>query len=76
MNLNANNLSDQFVFWNLKKINYGYLELTDSNGCNYFFGNKESALKAKIKIKDPSFTSKILRKGSAALGQSYIDNEF
>jgi len=76
MNLNANNLSDQFVFWNLKKINYGYLELTDSKGFNYFFGNKESALKAKIKIKDPSFTSKILRKGSAALGQSYIDNEF
>jgi len=76
MNLNANNLSDQFVFWNLKKINYGYLELTDSKGCNYFFGNKESVLKAKIKIKDPSFTSKILRKGSAALGQSYIDNEF
>ena len=73
---NLNYLADQFVFWNLKKINYGYLELTDSNGCNYFFGNKESALKAKIKIKDPSFTSKILRKGSAALGQSYIDNEF
>ena len=31
MNLNINYLADQFVFYNLKKINYGYLEIVDSN---------------------------------------------
>ena len=76
MNLSLDNLADQFVFWNLKKISYGYLELTDSKGFKYFFGNKESKLKAYIKINDPSFTSKLLRKGSTGLGESYIDNEF
>ncbi len=76
MNLNANYLADQFIFWNLKKISYGYLELIDSNGFKHFFGNKESLLKAYIKINDPSFASKLLRKGSTGLGESYINNEF
>tara|TARA_B110000438_G_scaffold46220_1_gene46377 strand:- start:167 stop:1354 length:1188 start_codon:yes stop_codon:yes gene_type:complete len=76
MNLNINHLSDQFVFWNLKKISYGYLELIDSKGIQYFFGNKESSLKAKIKINNADFTKKLLRKGSSGLGESYINNEF
>ena len=38
MNLSLNYLSDQFVFWNLKKITQGYLQLTDSEGKEYFFG--------------------------------------
>ena len=29
MNLSLNNFADQFVFWNLKKISYGFLELID-----------------------------------------------
>jgi len=76
MNLSLDYLADQFVFWNLNKISYGYLELIDSNGREYFFGNKESSLKAKIKINDPSFMAKLLRKGSAGVGESYINNEF
>ena len=76
MNLNLNYFADQFVFWNLKKINYGFLELTDSNGIKYFFGNRNSLLKAQIKINDPSFTLKILREGSSGLGESYMNNEF
>jgi cyclopropane-fatty-acyl-phospholipid synthase len=76
MSLNINYLSDQFIFWNLKKIYYGYLELIDFRGSKHFFGNKESLLKAYIKINDPGFTSKLLRKGSAGLGESYINNEF
>ena len=76
MNLSLNYLSDQFVFWNLKNISYGYLDLVDSNGIKYFFGNKDSSLKAQIKINNPDFTSKLLRKGSAGLGESYINNEF
>jgi len=76
MDLNLNYLADKFVFWNLQKIFYGHLELTDSKGAKYFFGNKESSLKAQIKINNPDFTSKLLRKGSAGLGESYINNEF
>jgi len=76
MKLNINHLADQFIFWNLKKISYGYLELVDSKGDKYFFGNKESFLKANIKINDPNFASKLLRKGSSGLGESYINNEF
>ena len=76
MNLGLNYLSDQFVFWNLKKINKGYLQLIDSRGNEYFFGDKKSSLRAKIKINDPSFSLKLLRKGSSGLGESYIQNEF
>ena len=37
MNLGLNYISDQFVFWNLKKITKGYLQLIDSRGKEYFF---------------------------------------
>ena len=76
MNLNFNYIADQFVFWNLKKISYGFLELIDSKGHKLFFGNKESSLKAHIKINNPEFTCKLLRMGSTGLGESYINNEF
>ena len=43
MNRLLNYISDLFVFWNLKKISNGYLNLTDSKGKNHFFGdNKRS----------------------------------
>jgi len=71
-----NYISDLFVFWNLKRISDGFLNLTDSKGKNHFFGDKKSFLKAKIKINDPSFCYKILRKGSTGLGESYINGEF
>ena len=71
-----NYISDLFVFWNLKKISNGYLNLIDSTGKEYFFGDKKSPLKAKIKINDSSFCYKILRKGSPGLAESYINGEF
>ena len=76
MKLGLNYLSDQFVFWNLKKITKGYLQLIDTRGNEYFFGDKKSSLKAKLKINNPSFSLKLLRKGSSGLGESYIKNEF
>jgi len=76
MNLNLNYFADQFIFWNLKKISYGYLELSDSRGTKYFFGNKNSLLNADIKINNPSFALKLLKQGSSGLGESYINNEF
>ena len=38
--MNLNYLADQFVFKNLNKITYGYLELSDFNGNKHFFGNE------------------------------------
>ena len=55
MNKILNYLADQFVFLNLKKISDGYLNLVDSKGKEYFFGDNRSFLKAKIKINNPSF---------------------
>jgi len=74
--MKLNYLADKFVFWNLRKIAYGHLELIDSKGKKHLFGNSESTLNANIKINDPGFTSKLLRKGSSGLGESYINNEF
>jgi len=71
-----NYFADQFVFWNLKKIKHGYLELRDFKNNKYNFGNKNSSLSADIKINDPYFTSKLLRQGSSGLGESYMNNEF
>ena len=71
-----NYISDAFVFWNLKKISNGHLDLIDSAGKTYSFGNNKSFLRAKMKINDPSFCYKILRRGSSGLGESYMNSEF
>ncbi len=76
MNKILNYISDFIVFWNLKKISNGYLNIIDSKGKNYFFGDSKSPLSAKIKINDPNFCYKILRRGSSGLGESYINGEF
>ena len=69
-------IADLFVFWNLRKISNGYLNLIDARGKEYFFGENKNLLRTKIKINDPSFCFKILRKGSSGLGESYMNNEF
>ena len=74
--LSINSIADKFVFYNLKNIDYGYLHLTDSKGSEYFFGDRNSALKANVKINSPKFSLKLLTKGSSGLGESYINNEF
>ena len=76
MNKILNYAADQFVFLNLKKISNGYLNLIDSNGKEYFFGDNRNFLKAKIKINNPSFCFNILRKGSSGLAESYMNGEF
>ena len=76
MDLSFNFLSDQFVFWHVKKITEGYLQLTDSRGKEYFFGDNKSLLKAKIKINNPNFCFNILKKGSSGLAESYMNGEF
>ena len=76
MNKILNYISDQFIFLNLKQISYGYLNLVDVRGKEYFFGDSKSFLKAKIKINNPNFCFNILRKGSSGLGESYMKGEF
>ena len=76
MNKILNYVADQFVFLNLKKISDGYLNLVDSKGKEYFFGDNRSFLKEKIKINNPSFCFNILRKGSSGLAESYMNGEF
>ena len=76
MNKILNYISEQFVFWNLKKISYGYLNLTNARGKEYFFGDSKSFLKAKLKINDPKFFFHMLRKGSSGLAESYMKGEF
>ncbi len=71
-----NYISDHFVFWHLKKISNGYLNLEDSKGKKRSFGDNKSFLRAKIKINNPGFCFKILRKGSSGLGESYMKGEF
>ena len=71
--LSINSIADKFVFYNLKNIDYGYLHLTDSKGREYFFGDRNSALKANVKINSSKFSLKLLTKGSSGLGESYIN---
>ena len=52
------------------------MQLADSKGKEYFFGDNKSSLKVRVKINDPSFCYKILRKGSSGLGESYMKGEF
>ena len=71
-----NIIADQFVFWNLKQISHGYLNLIDARGKQHFFGNSKSILRAKLKINNPSFCFNILRKASSGLAESYMNGEF
>ena len=76
MNKILNYISDQFVFWNLKKISHGYLIIKDAKGRENFFGDSKSFLRAKLKINNPSFCFNILREGSSGLGKSYMNGDF
>jgi cyclopropane-fatty-acyl-phospholipid synthase len=76
MILNINSIADKFIFYNLKNIDYGYLQIIDSKQKEHFFGDKKSILRAKVKINSPNFSLKLLTKGSSGLGESYINNEF
>ena len=76
MNKILNYISDQFVFFNLKKISQGYLHFENAEGKSHFFGDSKSFLKANLKINNPSFCFNILRRGSSGLGESYINGDF
>ena len=68
--------SDKLVFKFLKKINYGYLELTTFEGDLLKFGNPDQKLKANIFIKKNNFNYNLIRGGSIGFAESYMRGEF
>ena len=68
--------TDKLVFNILKKIDYGYLEITTFDGKILSFGNLNENLKVKLKIQNPNFTYNLIRTGSVGLAESYMRNEF
>ena len=76
MNFSPYKISENFIFKKLKSINNGKLILENYDGNSYNFGNKDSDLKANIKIHNPKFYFNIIKGGSSALAESYIKNDF
>jgi len=68
--------SDKLVFNILKRINYGYLEITSFDGRTLKFGNPEDNLKANLIIKKPNFTYNLIRGGSIGFAECYMHGEF
>ena len=68
--------SDKLVFNILKRINYGYLEITSFDGRKLKFGNPEDNLKANLIIKKPNFTYNLIRGGSIGFAECYMSGEF
>ena len=60
MKLSFNKICDKFVFFNLKKIKHGYLEIIYTNEKKYSFGDNKSQLRAKLKILEPGFSYKLI----------------
>jgi len=74
--MNLYKLSDKIVFNILKDIDSGYLEITNSLGENFKFGNKDDPLKAYLKIKKPNFTFNLIKGGSIGFAEAYMRDEF
>ena len=68
--------SDKLVFNILKRINYGYLEITSFDGHVLKFGNPVDNLKANLIIKKPNFTYNLIRGGSIGFAECYMRGEF
>jgi cyclopropane-fatty-acyl-phospholipid synthase len=69
-------ISDSIVFNALKKIKYGFLEITKIDGEILKFGNPDDNLKVSLTIKDESLTYNLIKSGSIGLGESYMKDFF
>ena len=69
-------ICDSIVFSALRNINYGFLEITKTNGQILKFGNPTDNLKVSIIINDESLTYNLIKSGSIGLGESYMNNFF
>ena len=69
-------ISDAIVFNALKRIKYGYLEITKIDGEVIKFGNPDENLKVSLQIKDERLMYNLIKNGSVGLGESYMKNFF
>lgn len=60
----------------LEQLENGFLEVELPNKEKLYFGQKDSALKADIKIKDLSMIDLVIAKGDIGFGKSYIEDLF
>ena len=74
--MNIQSISDNFVFGTLKFISYGSLNIINFDGKEYLFGDKNSNLKAHLKINKPGITFKIIKNGSIGLAEAYMRGDF
>ncbi|MDA9653295.1 cyclopropane-fatty-acyl-phospholipid synthase family protein [Candidatus Pelagibacter sp.] len=70
------NLSDKIVFSILKRINYGFLEISTYSGEVLKFGNPNDKLKVNLKIKAPALNYNLIKEGSIGFAECYMKNEF
>ena len=69
-------ISDIIIFSALKRIKYGFLEITKANGEILRFGNSDDKLKVSLLIKDESLMYNLIKNGSIGLGESYMKDFF
>ena len=74
--MNLNKLSDKIVFNSLKFIKHGNLKITNHDGKEYTFGNRNEKLNVDLKINKPGLTFKIIKNGSVGPAEAYMDNYF
>ena len=70
------NFADKIVFSILKKINYGFLEISTLSGEVLQFGNPNDKLKANLVIKSPALNYNLIKGGSVGFAECYMRNEF
>ena len=70
------NFADKIVFSILKKINYGFLEISTLSGEVLQFGNPNDRLKANLVIKSPALNYNLIKGGSVGFAECYMRNEF
>ena len=70
------NFADKIVFNILKKINYGFLEISTLSGEVLQFGNPNDRLKANLVIKSPALNYNLIKGGSVGFAECYMRNEF
>ena len=69
-------LAENFVLKNLEHLNFGQLQLENHDGKTYSFGKNSENLKADLKINNKNFYFNLIKGGSSALAESYVNNDF
>ena len=70
------NFADKIVFNILKKINYGFLEISTLSVEVLQFGNPNDRLKANLVIKSPALNYNLIKGGSVGFAECFMRNEF